>query len=156
MASIQIHEHPFLECAPYRLRVDLTLQERIIQINARKVYQIGNRMDWGETDAWRQEGIRELPHPPIGYCYFFNSIRHRVELQPMGGVSYRHVRRSVDDAIDIEHHPGAQVRLHMIQKLAQAEKRDMQEAIAQTYVQVAEKKKFSSKATKKKALLNTK
>lgn len=74
----------------------------------------------------------------------------------MDGVSYRHVRRSVDDAIDIEHHPGAQVRLHMIQKLAQAEKRDMQEAIAQTYVQVAEKKKFSSKATKKKALLNTK
>ena len=135
MASLQVHEHPFLESAVYPPRVELTLTERIAELNSRIYYSNGEKIiDWNATDAWRQEGIRELPHPPAGYKYAFQE--HKIHLVVRGvNEEYQHERRKVTGKIDLEYDSGAHVRLHLAEKAAA--KRAMQEAIRATEVQLA-------------------
>lgn len=141
MSSLEVLPYPFPEPGRYVSVHDLTLRDRLSEINTRVCYDARGKVDQQATDTWRREGIRELPHPPAGQGYFFDVKKHAVVLH-VAHSGYVHERRRVNPA-SLEHDPRNQAKLEVARMAA--EKREMQKAIRATEQELAKRRASVSK-----------
>lgn len=120
-------------------------QHVLASVNSRivRLPDTAQTINWEETDRWRRQGIAELPHPPQGQQYIFDPHSHLVSLVSCTDPTYAHERRDAAPAIDYKGTMGRGIGAHLAEKRVR-EKELIRQALAQTRIEVATRKRLEA------------